>query len=664
MVLPPFMPGASEIFWLTAECSSEVNKQAYKNVYIFLVRFMGEMRMLAVLLGLAVVAIYVPFILIVKLGVPSSNIMTFQYWWGASFGFMQGTQGAVGLFVAYVILIVFAVFLLQRAAERIAAPIPASGRPTLSSSPSTWNRLVSRGMAPDRFKAVKYYFFWFCVFLGLPLLDLAMMLFVDGFYLYLYYFLTNRVVSTVCGVILAIEKIYWNTTMVSSVLRDSFELVGGEKHATGRVMLQTMIVLMNNILVPNFANAIVNPNCLYTIAEGVFKESSTITVTLPYPLCVDVDGLTGTCLKSDVVFTTTTFQTPFLYSYQCSSSLLTAYIPIFITMYTYIALINPLVATALVRLCEWHSIYDDNGATKSTDSSTWKLTCKWCLAQVFMCIPYVYHTPRGLSKKHSRKTDSMIIFNIANFIANLLSNIVVMLSFGAAFPPLALLIVLAIVVETFQTQYLVGRMLKEWQDHSVTSNSPRLRSLEKEQSVDHEQSIDSEQSIEREQNIDKKQNVDSILSLRNHHDSSETDQDAPPPDFLFKLLNIEAEGSDKILRLRFFPTVAVAIVSAFNSFFLHDMIGDSTVNSEYFCFFWAFLPPVLIFCVARGLNRIRKIQEVQEKELEMMPTHDSDSTAVRIPEHDESIETCRGESCEFHPSVSNPMNSSFKTNST
>jgi hypothetical protein len=118
--------------------------------------------------------------------------------------------------------------------------------------------------------------------------------------------------------------------------------------------LQTALIIFNNILAPCIAIFATDSTCFH----NVLVNSPSISSSFDYEVCIYVNGITENCDLSEDLTVTTTFVPPFLYSFQCSSALLTTYVPVFLIMYGYIGFVSPLLDHWRQHCCEIGTLRD------------------------------------------------------------------------------------------------------------------------------------------------------------------------------------------------------------------------------------------------------------------------------------------------------------------
>lgn len=213
--------------------------------------------------------------------------------------------------------------------------------------------------------------------------------------------------------------------------------------------------LFNNIIAPYIAETFVSSNCFkYAVIDPPPVISSYTTVS-----CA-MDGFNGTTqallcapkLDQQSSFFTTgdprveiqnteSFQPPFTYSYQCSSSLLTAFAYVFVYRYLISGLLLPTTFMVLKHL-QLHFIVKG----LNTEHNYW-------YGMISFALPTLLRLTFPSSEDEHATFHEMDIDHVmmatrhfnrtrmsAGFLVKLASDLAVLLTFGVLFPPLAIVI--------------------------------------------------------------------------------------------------------------------------------------------------------------------------------------------------------------------------------
>lgn len=120
--------------------------------------------------------------------------------------------------------------------------------------------------------------------------------------------------------------------------------------STFDIQLLAFIMLINNIIVPCIATALVSTKCFYRAffsAEPVYSSYS-------YEICsnfIVAFRIGYTCLDYESKIEVIKFTPPFVYSYQCSSTLVTNYASVYIYMFIISGFIMPFLKITMKIIC-------------------------------------------------------------------------------------------------------------------------------------------------------------------------------------------------------------------------------------------------------------------------------------------------------------------------
>lgn len=146
----------------------------------------------------------------------------------------------------------------------------------------------------------------------------------------------SSIVVNIIQLIVAFVKTVWKFAVLpraikilsQSLIKDYIK----NYNSSELIVFQSFVEIMNILIIPCFATAIFNPNCFYyAFFSQELIESS---YTFLSPCVADINENYNVCLLNGGVLQTryTTFDAPFLYSYECSSALVTTYSNIYIFM--------------------------------------------------------------------------------------------------------------------------------------------------------------------------------------------------------------------------------------------------------------------------------------------------------------------------------------------
>jgi Leucine-rich repeat (LRR) protein len=281
----------------------------------------------------------------------------------------------------------------------------------------------------------------------------------------------NKTVVTLCALAVAFFKFVWNLVILAIFQAlDGFLAKSVPPNALQRcqhrnLTTQSIIGLINNILIPLLSTAAVSSTCyLYffqtaapIVASFEYSECLVQTVLVytcqileSVTVCNNVAGVSYQCLGERSVEKTTSFFPPFNYSYQCSSTFIASYSAVYVYTYMMVALISPVVVALLFKLRQ-------NLPARSS-----------LQRRVDLLLPR-YLIPVEEGRQMGKR-----LFNKNFFVTSAITDTAVLITFGAVFPPLSFVICVAIMIRAFLILYTIGNMLRAAEEHSFPEYSQQL----------------------------------------------------------------------------------------------------------------------------------------------------------------------------------------------
>jgi Leucine-rich repeat (LRR) protein len=434
----------------------EKNEPSSKSNIHRLSLFFGEIRKLFCLLSLYCCVILLPVYATLKVYYSSYKI---EYAWGLSAMLMSDVGGAVTLFLFLLVFIVLTSFLTELVRFKFSSSNETEGMVGRERNSAQVKKL---SLISQRKSLI------FAVYFVIFLLDLTIMGFVDFSYVYIV-INYNYVIVFLSVVALAIFRIFttnvllWNSIPLmikalvtlgadkSSLLlnpdaiRLTLSSVPGEiinEYTAMDVSFLQNVVLFNNIIIPVIAILFVLPDCFY---NALFAPSD-VDSEYTYRSCSQYFPDSGYAHDCIAQFVATSYSPPYIYSYQCSSKIIINYVAVYIFLFFFIGIIIPFIRI-LLKL-----VYEQIKEAKSA----FAMRCSRC---ILFCLP---PTLQPLKESPPSAEERPLIFlNKLSFNIQLNSFLAIMLSFGALFPPLAVVACLSIVVLTYFEEILLGRLLLE-----------------------------------------------------------------------------------------------------------------------------------------------------------------------------------------------------------
>lgn len=203
--------------------------------------------------------------------------------------------------------------------------------------------------------------------------------------------------------------------------------------------LLMLFAIVNNIAIPLAVISVVSPSCF----SLVFARDSSISAYYLKEYCVYYYD--DECLLYGVKGGSTSYMSPFQYSFQCSSSLLTSYAPTFISMCIISTFVVPAKDYVLMRLYQ-----------HAPAGSLWHQALDSVVPKLLKPLPSESQEVRDSERDVAKFTPHA---NIQRLTVNVLAQYATMLTFGAAFPPVAVAVAVSIVTTIYVAKFRIGRFL-------------------------------------------------------------------------------------------------------------------------------------------------------------------------------------------------------------
>jgi len=201
-------------------------------------------------------------------------------------------------------------------------------------------------------------------------------------------------------------------------------------------LLELLVALFNNIAIPCLVVAAIDPNCFSTALQPA--ESKSVDYLLP----VCQKKFQGAqCLSTKFQPATLHFNPPFTYSYQCSASFITSYAPTFVYMSISTVFLLPLLQFVLLRT---HQHLPEGGIVR--------VIVGHLLPNILCPLP-PHVVPRAAD--YTLRP----LFGAVGVFINLLTQLGILLTFGAIFPPVALAMAVSIGANVYMTRFKVQRFI-------------------------------------------------------------------------------------------------------------------------------------------------------------------------------------------------------------
>ena len=136
--------------------------------------------------------------------------------------------------------------------------------------------------------------------------------------------------------------------------------------ASRNLQFMAFITVFNNIVTPCLATAAISTACFY----NVFVSAPSVSSAYTLPKCTAWSTETSECTAYGDVMQTTSYDPPFLYSYKCSSELVTTYSVVF--MYTFLGVILISAGNMIYLMVSKRGPLEDPGSAATSEAKIYK----------------------------------------------------------------------------------------------------------------------------------------------------------------------------------------------------------------------------------------------------------------------------------------------------
>ncbi len=273
--------------------------------------------------------------------------------------------------------------------------------------------------------------------------------------------------------------------------KETVKSINAYTYSLTELIFIMVTIVFNNVLLPMLAIFIVNPDCFF---NSLFA-ASTETVSYNYVVCDRFSNLAHLCLTRIVLTEDSSYTPPFIYGYQCASNVLTNYIPVFIIMFTFEGFLHPLLKiilklssdklfyqeyflkqhqsppNPLASLKPLSVMEEGNNAEQKEDSGIKSIAFnRFSTRQVLAKSSPLYRLVIFLLPPNMQDLTPFppndgppILFDKNRLAVKINSALVVLIAFGAPFPPLAIIICVSLITLTLFEEIVIGRLLFESQ---------------------------------------------------------------------------------------------------------------------------------------------------------------------------------------------------------
>ena len=319
--------------------------------------------------------------------------------------------------------------------------------------------------------------------------------------------------------------------------------------------LEAILNIFNNIVIPCIATAVLSVDCFY----HVIVAAPTVQSTYVYNTCQSSTVNLG-CISYNQISFSVKYQPSYNYSYQCSSTLLTSYISVYATMYILDTFVYPIFRNLYVR-------YGVVRFAQARASLKHKMRSFAVRQRAYRSQKQQQNDPASSTIEHTANSSDEEVrmlmlklnFRRVRFSVRLVTNMAIFLTFGVLFPPLGVIIAVAICAQTFELQ----RRLNDLYDECKSKDMP----------MDHTTDLEA-------------------ISEKNRHKAERKQV----MDELNKQLTAAFDGTLRIIRSLLW--MLYPLVGSFYAFFVFDALGN---EAGYRGALWA---PIVMTAVAVGIGML------------------------------------------------------------
>jgi hypothetical protein len=433
---------------------------------ILLLRFFNQrIRRTSLFLTVVILVVLLP-----TYGVLSLDYSTYQirYAWAVSGLFLSGEESAIALFVELFFFILFTTLVICY--FWVVQPLQVSSESTTVTLEQTENSKCTR--IRELFKLLLVMAFNLVIMMSA---DVVYVLIVINY---------NTTIIILAELALALIKIFWNNyflwsamKMISNCLHQGKKVNLGKTSEEFDVSFIYFNIGLNNLIYPIAAIMIISSNCFY----NAFFPASTVTTTFS----TNISPATTPVTQVNVA---TSYSPPFIYGYQCSSVIYSYYCPVFIFMLVFETFVFPVVSLLFRLLKKGRNVAKQQfkeGPEEEEDGDSRKISKIELVAESFSSLnrslPNQTPAESSLTGESPSSSHSLFqsIFNFMDetiglrrkfrigkmlfdknrYVIRMNSYLLILVAYGAVFPPLAIIVTVAIYLRTGYEEVLIGGFL-------------------------------------------------------------------------------------------------------------------------------------------------------------------------------------------------------------
>lgn len=387
--------------------------------------FIDNLSIVVILLTVVVVLLLMP-----TYAVLSHRFSYYEnnYAWVVSSVFLSGFTPAITMFVLYVLFTLVLYASLHRLGTQCTVDVWENKRYALYQSARDY-RLVYLGM------------------LSMACFNFIVVLAVNIGYILLSTRLSPNWLLII-QILLAGFKYFWNDTVILNMTktlhractsRMQLTLAEERKWRSRYLSFNVNTLLFNTIAIPCLATAVVSSECLY----NVYYQPKDIVSTITFESCskfesvVVIGQISPNCSAYFAQSFTTSFLPPYIYRFQCASTLVSTYAVVYVYKFILAGFARPLASLCSLKLDE---ILDPK--------SSLRLVVNRYLIRL----------------RHNKVVGSTIdpyLFQSDRFVLRIIMMLAVFVTFGVMFPPLAFMICVSFLITCYFMQFMLGRFVSQ-----------------------------------------------------------------------------------------------------------------------------------------------------------------------------------------------------------
>ena len=395
---------------------------------------------------------------------------TYQYGWMVSLGFLGTPVPGTAIFGLWMLLVPILVICDIKLSRQYR-------NQTVFTSPILSQKRVQNAINPDVAAWKSRYL------AGVVVINIIVVLMVNGSYVYVVLTQPRNLQSFVV-VVTSLFKTVWTLGVMNPMMR----ILNSGKG------LVVAITVLNNLIIPVFGTILVDIECyqkLFFPPQTVQNDLIVEQYLCAFPIYVDGDS--QSICKLTTLVDPSDFVPPFIYSGQCSNSLLTNYVPVYVLMFGVVNIF--LMALQFGVLCYFSGVGTIDGKSRGESGSNSRLKLlRWIKANLswlriaslgvlsFRVLPLLDDD----DLTEFQVPNCIPMYNLRQLGVNWVFGTLLLLTFGVAYPPLSIIIFVDLVLLSLLRQLCIHKhleqlehlpdMLKQWDigfeiemDHLITT---------------------------------------------------------------------------------------------------------------------------------------------------------------------------------------------------